>query len=234
MNGAGHSEELIAIIEDPTEQSQIPLSHDNLEFVLVDAFEAAGKTQIADIHWKKIVRNTRSGNRKGKLLRMAQWADRRDYPERAIDAYQTLIEEFPSYTPQWYDRISSLTRRTGQLLRLSAITGELREKHPENIVYQHNHAYLSIVAGEDLDQAADLLGSLVRDSPGADAARCCLAVIEKIRGDDQAMVAQLEEISPERLDPIALYIYGVLSGEQPTAPASITRAELDLVDRLRS
>ena len=231
MGAAGHAAELIAIIENPNIRSQIPLVGASRDLVLVDAFEATGRPGIADVHWDRAVRDTRNGARRGKLLKLAQWASRHDYPMRAIAVYRTLLDEAPENAPHWYDRIAEHARRSQQLPLLREISAELHTRHPDNVVYQHNLAYLSVLDGEDIEQAAEILESLIRRYPDAGPARCTLALLQKQRGDDEAAAAQLAAVTPEALDPGSRYIYLSLSGEHPATPATLTRYELDAINR---
>ena len=230
MIAAGRSPELIRTVENPAEHSNIPLPAETLELVLVDAYEAIGKPGIAEVHWNKVVRGARSGNRQAKRLQLAQWAERHRYPMRAIAVYRELLKEFPDYTPHWYDRIATLARQSDQLPVLREVTAELRSTAPENIVYQHNLAYLSALAGEDLDNAAAILKALLDHSPHAGSARCALALVESQRGNLTEAAAQLEKLDPRLLDPNSRFIYLTLSGKSAVPPDTLTPYELAALD----
>ena len=232
MIAAGRTTELIALVEPPSNHSKIPLVPKARQLVLIDAYEAAGKPNIAELFWNKLLRETETGNRRIKILRLAQWAEKHNYNDRAIQAYRSLLEQSPEDTPFAYDRIAAIARRSNQLPLLRKITDQLRIRTPENIVYQHNFAYLSAIAGEDLDIAAEIQNELIQQSPQPDPLRCTLALIEKQRGNQSAVATQLAKITPENLDPVSRYIYLKLSGQPAPPPDDITPYELDAIGRL--
>ena len=232
MNRAGRADELVDLFEDPLRHSEIPLPAEALELVLVDAYEASGKPEIAELHWSKVLRTARSGNRRGKWLRLAQWAERRGYNGRAIGLYQLLLDEAPGYAPHWYDRITTLARHSDQLPLLRELSAKLHRTAPENLVYRHNFAYLSALAGEELDIAAAALEEPIARSPETGVARCILALIERRRGNHREAEAQLEQVDPAALDPNSRFLYHTLRGENASPPASLTAYEIAALSAL--
>jgi tetratricopeptide (TPR) repeat protein len=230
MIAAQRTGELIEKIEH--DRTRVPISSEACELVFVDAYEAEGKPVIADTHWNIALRAANTGNRKASLLQLAQWAERRGYSARALAAYQRLLAASPEFTPHCYDRIAVLARQTDQLALLRTISRELLERVPENAVYRQNYAYLSVLAGDDLDRARKLLDGLLESYPKLYGARCTLALLERTSGDLQSCARLLDQVPIDELDPTDRYLYDLLSGTPAAEPDGLSGFERDALGRL--
>lgn len=179
-----------------------------------------GEVEAARRNWNLALRTARTQNPEVSLVLIAQWCENNGHLDEAIEAFEVLLEQHRDLVSHWYDTLVRLYRRTGNTPRLLQISRDLAGAYPENPVYQHNAAYLTILSEPEPLEAIRTLEAVTKQYPQIAGSRCAAALGYFRLGNAATAREPVASLDRESLTGLDQLIMDTVTGKSGSSGAS--------------
>ena len=159
----GNDARLLKLFAD--HKGEVPINLYHRYLMVMHSHAQLGEAEAARRNWNLALRTARTQNPEVSLVLIAQWCEKNGHLDEAIEAFEVLLEQHRDLVSHWYDALVRLYRRTGNTPRLLQISRDLAAAYPENPVYQHNAAYLTILTDPEPLEAIRTLEAVTKQYP---------------------------------------------------------------------
>ena len=220
----GKDAELLKLFTD--HQGEVPMNVYHRNLMEMHSHKKLGETASARRNWNVALRTARAQNPEVSLVLIAQWCEKNGHPAEAIEAFEALLEQHRDLVSHWYDALVRLYRQTGNTPRLLQISRDLAAAYPENPVYQHNAAYLTILSEPEPLEAIRSLEAVMKQYPQITGSRCAVALGYFRLGNTAAARETVGSLDRKSLTGLDQLILDTVTGEKGAASSSTLPEDL--------